>query len=129
LIHPWWLSRWVVQLGDYQSFIPILTFPGIFLALAIWYWREKSALLLLCFSLVPQRWFYDGLPLWLIPKTISELMIMTALSWITYVGWMLFPRTIENTGFSIVTFIYLPALLVGFFHWLPTKGKKASAVC
>src|SRR5262245_35260485 len=124
VIHLCWLSRWVAQLGEYQSFIPILTFPGMLLGLAAWHYREKSARLLLCFSLVPQRWFYDGLPLWLIPKTAFQLLAMSVLSWITYVGWMLLPRTIEQTGLSSVTFIYLPALFVGFLQWLP-KGAKA----
>ena len=128
VVHPWWLSRWLVQLGDYQAFFPILTFPGILLALALWYYKEKSARLLLLFSLVPQRWFYDGLPLWLIPKTVLELVTMAALSWITYAAWILFPRTIENTGFSIVTFFYLPLLLVGFLQWLPSKEKSPIGV-
>jgi hypothetical protein len=128
-LHPWWLSRWLVQLGEYQSFVPILTFPGILLVLAIWYYKEKTARLLLGFALIPQRWFYDPLPLWLIPKTVWELVAVTALSWFSYVGWMLLPRTIENTGLSSITFIYLPLLLVGVWQWLPSRKESVPGVC
>jgi len=112
-IHPRWLFRWLSQLGEYQSFVPILTFPGPLLTLACLYYRDHSARVLLLFSMTPQRWFYDSLPLWLIPKTTVQFMVTAALSWAAYLGWVWFPHTLENTGFSSVTFIYLPMLIVG----------------
>jgi len=138
-IHPRWLLRWLSQLGEYQSFVPILTFPGPLLALALWYYKDHSARVLLLLSMMPQRWFYDSLPLWLIPKTSVQFLFTATLSWAAYLGWVWFPHTLENTAFSSVTFIYLPMLVAGVlkmplwrrgfpfeFQWGRRRGNESS---
>jgi hypothetical protein len=104
--------RWLSQVGGYQSFVPLLIFPGFLLIVALGHWRSDSGRFLLLASVVPQRWFYDSLVLWLVPKTGLQYLITAALSWLSFVGWMLFPRTIENVGLSVVLFAYLPMLIV-----------------
>ena len=112
LVYPQWPLRWLSQVGGYQSFVPLLTFPGFLLLVALCRWRSDSARFLLLASVVPQRWFYDSLILWLIPKKGWQYLMTTAFSWLSFVGWMLFPRTIENVGLSVVLFAYLPMLVV-----------------
>ena len=112
LVYPQWPLRWLSQVGGYQSFVPLLTFPGFLLLVALCRWRSDSARFLLLASVVPQRWFYDSLILWLIPKKGWQYLMTAAFSWLSFVGWMLFPRTIENVGLSVVLFAYLPMLVV-----------------
>ena len=96
----------------YQSFVPLLTFPGFLLLIGLSRWRSESARILLLASVAPQRWFYDSLVLWLVPKTGLQYLMTAVLSWLSFDGWMLFPRTIENVGLSVVLFAYLPMLVV-----------------
>jgi len=112
LLYPQWPFRWLTQVGGYQSFVPMFTFPGVFLLLALCHWRSESGRLLLLSSLVPQRWFYDSLILWLVPKTGSQHLMTAVFSWLCFAGWMFFPRTLKNVALSVVLFAYLPMLVV-----------------
>lgn len=112
LVYPLWPLRWLSQVGGYQSFVPLLTFPGFLLLATLGRWRSESGRLLLLASVVPQRWFYDSLVLWLVPKTGLQYLMTAIFSWMSFAGWMLFPRTIENVGLSVVLFAYLPMLIV-----------------
>jgi hypothetical protein len=111
-VYPRWPLRWLSQVGGYQSFVPLLTFPGCLLIVALGRWRSDSGKFLLLASVVPQRWFYDSLVLWLVPKTELQYLMTATFSWLSFVGWMFFPRTIENVGLSVVLFAYLPMLIV-----------------
>ena len=110
---PSWLGLWLRQLGAYQHFYPLLILPGPLLALALFRYRDPDTPLLLLTALLPQRWFYDTLILWLIPKTRKEILWTALLSW--GAGWWRWhhtPRSFTEVGQCAVVFIYLPMLVV-----------------
>ncbi len=113
-IEPNWPFRWWSQIGGYQGFIPLFTLPGPLLLCAIPRIKTKSAQLLLLSSLMPQRWFYDPLILWLIPKTIGQMLWASLISWLALAGWLLLPHTAKMVGVTTVVFVYLPMLAVVF---------------
>jgi hypothetical protein len=120
-IYPVWPLRWLSQLGGYQSFVPLFIFPGFLLLLLVGCLQSDSARFLLLASVVPQRWFYDSLVLWLVPKTGLQYLMTAAVSWLSFLGWKLFPRTIENVGLSVVLFAYLPMLIVETLNRPPSR--------
>jgi len=112
IIFPRWPLAWIGSVHDYVRFVPILLFPGPLLVLALLRYRERDAQLLLLMSLMPQRWFYDPLILWLIPKTRREILGTAAFSWILGIWrWHHYPHGHVEVGRWIVLFIYLPMLV------------------
>jgi len=112
---PWW---WVHQFGYYDHFIPILIMPGPLLALALLRYRDRDAWLLFLAALVPQRWFFDSLILWLIPKSRRELVWTSAFSWGAGIWrWYHFPHDFGEVGRWAVVFIYLPMLGLLLARW------------
>ncbi len=108
---PRWPWLWLGQLGHYQHFIPILVLPGPLLALALLRYKDKDAWLLFLAALMPQRWFFDTLTLWLIPKSRRELVWTAAASWGAGVWrWFHTPGTFAEVGSWAVVFIYMPML-------------------
>jgi hypothetical protein len=113
VLMPSWPLLWWKQLGNYQHFIPLLVLPGPLLALALIRYRERDAWLLLLASVVPQRWFFDSLILWLIPKSRREIIFTAALSWGAGIWrWYHYPSSFTQVGRWAVIFIYLPMLVV-----------------
>ena len=113
---PRWPFEWIPQLRGYQHFVPILVFPGMLLILSLLRYRDRRAILLFLFSIVPQRWFYDAFPLWLIPKTRRSILATVAASW--FVGmWRSLhaPHTFQEVGLWSVLGFYLPMLAVILF--------------
>ena len=110
---PRWPLLWMRQLGNYQHFIPLLVLPGPLLALALWRYRQRDAWLLFLMACMPQRWFFDTLVLWLIPKTRREILFTASLSWIPGVWrWYHIPHSFTEVGRWTVLGIYLPMLAV-----------------
>ena len=62
------------------ALFPILLWPGPLLVLALWKYRDRDARFLFLSALMPQRWFYDSLTLWLIPKSRREIVWTVFLS-------------------------------------------------
>jgi hypothetical protein len=113
IVAPRWLWNWIANFGQYQHFIPLLVFPGPLIALAIFRWREKNALLLLSTALMPQRWFYDTLTLWLIPKTRWAIVWTVFFSWGAGIWrWYHIPQNVTQVARWTVWFIYIPMLVV-----------------
>jgi len=86
-LHPLWPRFWLTNLREYrlagQYQIPILLWYGTPLALALLRWRRPEARLLLAMACVPQNgFFYDQLPLMLIPRNRGEMRVTSALSWL-----------------------------------------------
>jgi len=107
---PWFWPRWFYE---YVRFIPILVLPGPLLALAAWRFRDWDARLLLLMAIVPQRWFYDALILWLIPKSRREIMATVGMSWVAGIWrWHHTPHNVTQAGRWIVLFMYLPMLAI-----------------
>ncbi|MGH9528719.1 MAG: hypothetical protein ACRD2S_02240 [Terriglobales bacterium] len=112
-VSPRWPLNWIAGLGQYQHFIPLLIFPGPLVALALLRWRERNARLLLFMALMPQRWFYDTLILWLIPKTRRSIIWTVFFSWGAGIWrWYHIPQNVFQVARWAICFIYLPMLVV-----------------
>lgn len=110
---PRWPWLWVASIHSYVRFIPLLVLPGPVLALALLRYRERDARLLLLMALMPQRWFYDALTLWLIPKSRREILGTVACSWVVGIWrWYHYPQGHLQVGRWIILFMYLPMLVV-----------------
>jgi hypothetical protein len=110
---PHWPLLWLRQLDRYQRFVPLLVLPGPLLAAALLRYRERDAVLLLLMAVMPQRWFYDTLILWLIPKSRREILATVACSWGAGIWrWYHIPHSFAEVGRWTVLFIYLPMLAV-----------------
>ena len=111
IVMPRWPLLWMKQFGYYQHFVPILVLPGPLLLLALLRYRDRRAILLLLTALTPQRWFYDSLVLWLIPKSRREILATVFCSWGAGIWrWYHIPHTFEQVGRWAVICIYLPML-------------------
>jgi hypothetical protein len=110
---PSWPWLWVAHFGEYQRFIPLLVFPGPLLLLALLRYRDKDALFLLVAAAMPQRWFYDTLILWLIPKTRKQILFTVLVSWVAGIWrWYHIPHTFTEVGRISVICMYLPMLVL-----------------
>jgi hypothetical protein len=97
--------------------IPMLQMGGVLLALAALRWRLRGARLLLAMSIIPQQlYFYDQVPLWLIPKTRQQSIALTACSQLAFVLYYLLRTPGELVVRSayplVIALIYLPALAI-----------------
>jgi hypothetical protein len=130
IVMPRWPLLWMGQLGYYEHFIPLLVLPGPLLALALWRYRDRDAWLLLLSSLMPQRWFFDSLILWLIPRTRREILLTVFFSWGAGIWrWYHIPHTYAEVGRWTVVFIYLPMLAVVLWRALtPMPAPPPSAL-
>ena len=113
LVLPRWPWLWAANSHLYARFIPIMVFPGPLLALALLRYRCSDARLLFLMAVVPQRWFYDMLILWLIPKSWRELSVTVFISWAAGMWrWYYAPHTITPVGRCAVLVFYLPMLIL-----------------
>jgi hypothetical protein len=115
---PWgWLNsiRHDTRVGAHA--IPVLQLGGALLLLAALRWRREAGRLLLAMSLIPQQlFFYDQLPLWLVPATRQQSIALTACS---QAGFILFylMRTpgelvVRSAYPFVIATIFLPALVI-----------------
>jgi hypothetical protein len=113
VVMPSWPKLWLGQLGGYEHFIPLLVVPGPLLLLALWRYRERDAWLLVLASVMPQRWFFDSLTLWLIPRSRREMIWTVFFSWgAGIVRWYHVPHSFTEVGRWTVIFLYVPMLAV-----------------
>jgi hypothetical protein len=97
--------------------IPLLQTGGILLALAALAWRRPAGRLLFAMSLIPQQlFFYDQLPLWLVPRTRKESILLTASSQLAMLLWWLLRDVGDSAVRSaypyVIALLYLPALAI-----------------
>lgn len=87
-ILPTWPLDWFNNLrGEHLPPIAVLPF-GPLLLLAVFWWRDYRARLLLLMALIPQFIeFYDQLPVFLIARTKREALIIAGATWLGYIGW------------------------------------------
>jgi hypothetical protein len=113
MLMPTWPVQWMHHFGDYECFIPLLVFPGPLIALACLRYRDRDALLLVLMAVMPQRWFYDMLVLWLIPKSRREILFTVLFSWgAGILRWYHSPHSYTEVGRWAVIFIYLPMVVL-----------------
>jgi len=121
LVFPRWPLGWLDSIRHDNRVgahaIPMLQWGGILLALAVLRWRLRGARLLLAMSVIPQQlFFYDQLPLWLVPKTRQQSIALTACSQLAFVLYYLM-RTpgeliVRSAYPFVIALIYLPALVI-----------------
>ena len=126
-VFPTWPVEWLRngRLDQYLGVSPITVFPGFLLISTAILWRTPAARLVLAMSLVQQRFYYDQLLLFLVPKTAAQMVTLVISSWAGFaVFWMVYPtglRSGEQYGdvWTIVLLtLYIPALaIVWFNHW------------
>lgn len=121
IIYPTWPIRWLEMTVKYpsQSLIPIRTLPfGPFLLLAALFWKKPEGRLLFLSSLLPTRGAYDLLILWVIPKTLPQMLFILTIPWLVAI---LNP----TLGFNLVAIpevvpvFGIPALLVLIWQSFP----------
>jgi hypothetical protein len=124
IVMPTWPLLWMKQFGHYQHFVPVLVVPGPLLLLALLRYRDRRAILLVLMALTPQRWFYDSLILWLIPKSRREILATVFCSWGAGIWrWYHIPHTFEQVGRWAVICIYLPMLALVLW---PARAQAAA---
>jgi hypothetical protein len=125
---PRWPLLWFRQIGQYDHFIPLLVLPGPLLTAALLRYRDRDALLLMMMAIMPQRWFYDPLVLWLIPKSRREIVATVGLSWGAGIWrWYHIPHSWTEVGRCTVLLIYLPMLAVVLARGLREKQGRSVA--
>lgn len=139
-ILPKWPLEWLHNLGYSHHLPPIMVLPGFVLShhlslvlilpgIVLLYsavaWRRSSGRLLLMMILIPQlSFFYDQLPLWLIPSSLLQSVFLTVSSWIGFGGWVVFDKALlPDAGPWIILSIFLPALaLVLWQQWSANRS-------
>jgi hypothetical protein len=122
MVNPNWITEWRESLtrrvpGIY--WMPVTVFGGPLLLLAISRWRRPEGRLLLILSLAPQLFlFYDQLLLWLIPRTLRESVLLSAMSVVAlFLGnqrLSVNPVTMVVSSYApiIIALLYLPCLIM-----------------
>jgi hypothetical protein len=125
VLDPDWLMSWLTTIaanpvaGQYVS--PVRTGPGPLLLLAALRWRRPEGRLLLAMALVPQNYFfYDQLPLLLVPQRALAMLAFVSWSWVVTVvalttGWVDSPdAAVRSLALApyVVWGLYLPALAI-----------------
>ena len=120
-LFPRWPLGWLesirhdTRVGSHA--IPLLQMGGFVLGLAAFRWRRRAGRLLLSMSVIPQQlFFYDQLPLWLIPSTRQQSIALTACSQLAFILYYMM-RTpgapvVRSAYPYVIALVYLPALVI-----------------
>lgn len=116
---PVWPLQWIRQgrFDLYEGRSPVLVGIGIVLLSCLFLWRDGRGRLLLAASIVSQRYFYDQLLLFVIPRNAMQMVMLLAASWagaaVCYgAGWWVPKSGVQEATVwhaTIVT-IFLPCL-------------------
>lgn len=124
LVRPGWLGDWLGALRENVHTAPIMRPGGVVLLLALLRWRRPEARVLAALACVPQTIvLYEGLPLFLIPRTRRQGYCLAVLSYVAAFGELLVPRregvawvgTVAERWPLYFCFLYLPALAMVLF--------------
>ena len=86
---PTWPVDWLRNIsGRPEKLVPMGTVVAPLLLLAILRWREREARLFLAMACIPQAlFFYDQLPLWLLPRTLRQSLLLSLGSFVLWLTW------------------------------------------
>jgi hypothetical protein len=114
ILMPNWPLEYIKLLKPYQGIFPILVYSagGPLLLLSLLKWRDPRGKLLLLMSLIPQRMFYDQLPLWVLPTSSKEMLVLNFTGWLGFYLFFFHFRSGWNWPFWVVLFIYIPSLIL-----------------
>ena len=134
-LQPNWPVEWIRNLHAMPAHpAPILVPSGFVLLLALVRWRRPEARLVAAIALVPQlMYFCDQLPLWLVPHTRRESMLLSATSVIAWVSAMILAarqgrQPAFNSDWFVLLGVYLPAMVMVLRRqnegWLPAAIER-----
>jgi hypothetical protein len=117
---PRWPIDWVHNIsGRPEKLAPVRTLLGPLLLLALARWREKESRLFVAMACLPQAlFFYDQLPLWLIPRTLRQSLLLSLASFLLLLTWFhrIRPETLYvQSAIPYATAIYFVSL--GLILW------------
>jgi hypothetical protein len=122
VVMPHWFASWMGAVRGAGHVRPLLAFRGgwVFLLTAL-RWRLPQARLLLTMAILPQNpGPYEGLLLFLIPRTPREALVLVTLSWLVEPLASLagppsdFAAFARATGYAMLLLMYLPAMVLVF---------------
>jgi hypothetical protein len=123
LIQPGWVTAWrggfdpsrIAVASGVHFGAPVMQ-PGGFIALfALARWRRPEARLVAALACVPQSLIvYEAVPLFLVPRTLTEAIILVVLSYVAQMGIVVtIGSTLSGHGnWWIACLLYIPATLM-----------------
>ena len=120
ILFPSWPLLWLRQLHfAVQMAPPVLRYGGPFILLALLRWRLPEARLILALACIPQvgSW-YEALPLFLVPATYRETMVLAMASSIGFLLGEQRPDGLSESqingfvGSLMIATVYLPAIVM-----------------
>jgi len=122
VIMPSWPGEWWKAIANATHIRPPITYAGgLFLLLALLRWRRPEARLLAVLACTPHNIApYALIPLFLIPATLAESLILAWCTWIAKLmldasrhgPWDSYDQMFAANGTFFVPLVYLPALVM-----------------
>ena len=120
VVLPTWPGDWLDAASHSTSHsAPFTRGIGLVGLLSILRWRRPEARLLFFMTLLPNTvWFYDELPLFLVPSSRREAIVLALASWVGWFAWLgdgglqHVDATILNAGPWVVLSMYVPATVM-----------------
>lgn len=113
-LFPRWLGAWYLSSArNYDGLIPLLMVPfSLFLLVGLLRLSDPRVRFLLLMACMPQRALYDLVPLFLLPRTIRQMLVACFVSWagfavLVWSGGMVAP---QKQVLISLGFVYLPIL-------------------
>jgi hypothetical protein len=119
-LFPRWPVVWVQSLGTASQVAPpLFRFGGVAILVALLRWRRADARMIIALACVPQTGsWYEILPLFLIPASANEMMILCSVSSVGYILQDSVMSAANETEFNaqvgalMVALAYLPAVMM-----------------
>ncbi|NTW03976.1 MAG: hypothetical protein HGA19_22330 [Oscillochloris sp.] len=120
LLLPSWPFDMLGRISAHLNYTPLISWYGPLLLLTLPFWRAAPARLLLALAIMPQRLLYDQLPLWLIPQTPRQALLLTVASWVGVILGLAL-----RMGEMALVCTYLPALGCVLWEHRAQIGKRS----
>jgi hypothetical protein len=122
--------------GKYAA--PVFMGTTAVVLVAVVWWRQRSARLLVMLACIPQHaFFYDQLLLWLLPRTLGQSLALSVAGWAAYLSWSaydssfhpLLAQTSRGPGLDwTAPLLYLPALVIVGWQQLCDARRRRNRV-